>query len=57
LVLESASAPRWAVGDILLGVPWHVCPTVALHAEAVLIERGQVTGRSRIEARVRKITV
>jgi D-serine deaminase-like pyridoxal phosphate-dependent protein len=57
LVLESASAPRWAVGDALLGVPWHVCPTVALHAEAVLIERGQVTGHSRIDARERKITV
>jgi D-serine deaminase-like pyridoxal phosphate-dependent protein len=57
LVLESASAPRFAVGDALLGVPWHVCPTVALHAEAVLIENGQVTGRSPIDARARKITV
>jgi gluconate:H+ symporter, GntP family len=41
--LESASAQKLAVGDALLGVPWHVCPTVALHAEAVLIERGTVT--------------
>jgi D-serine deaminase-like pyridoxal phosphate-dependent protein len=57
LLLECASARRLAVGDILLGVPWHVCPTVALHAEAVLIERGKVTGQCRIEARARKITV
>jgi D-serine deaminase-like pyridoxal phosphate-dependent protein len=57
LVLESASAQRMAVGDILLGVPWHVCPTVALHAEAVLVERGQVKSQCRIDARVRKITV
>jgi D-serine deaminase-like pyridoxal phosphate-dependent protein len=57
LVVESAAAQRLAVGDALLGVPWHVCPTVALHAEAVLIERGKVTGQSRIDARVRKITV
>jgi D-serine deaminase-like pyridoxal phosphate-dependent protein len=57
LVIESASASRLAVGDALLGVPWHICPTVALHAEAVLIERGQVTGQCRIDARTRKITV
>ncbi len=57
LVLESEAAGRFAVGDALLGVPWHVCPTVALHAEAVLIEGGKVTGQSRIDARVRKITV
>ncbi|HTA31494.1 MAG TPA: D-TA family PLP-dependent enzyme [Candidatus Cybelea sp.] len=57
LVLESEAARRFAVGDALLGVPWHVCPSVALHAEAVLIEGGKVTGQSRIDARVRKITV
>jgi len=57
LVLESDLARRLAVGDALLGVPWHVCPTVALHAEAVLIEGGQVTGQCRIDARARKITV
>jgi len=57
LVVESAAAQRLAVGGALLGVPWHVCPTVALHAEAVLIEGGQVKGRSRIEARARSITV
>jgi len=57
LVVESASAPRLSVGDALLGVPWHVCPTVALHAEAVLIERSKVTGACPIEARARKITV
>jgi D-serine deaminase-like pyridoxal phosphate-dependent protein len=57
LVLETASASRWAVGDALLGVPWHVCPTVALHAEAILIESGRLTGQSAIEARARKITV
>ena len=57
LVLESDLARPLAVGDALLGVPWHVCPTVALHAEAVLIEGGRVTGQCRVEARARKITV
>jgi D-serine deaminase-like pyridoxal phosphate-dependent protein len=57
MVVESEWARRLAVGDALLGVPWHVCPTVALHAEAVLIKGGQVTGQCRIDARARKITV
>ncbi|HUD48405.1 MAG TPA: D-TA family PLP-dependent enzyme [Candidatus Baltobacteraceae bacterium] len=57
LLLESAGAARLGVGDEVLGVPWHVCPTVALHGEAVLIEQGNVTGSCRIEARARKLTV
>ncbi len=57
LVLETASANRISVGDEFLGVPWHVCPSVALHAEAVLIDSGKVTGQSRIEARARKLTI
>jgi len=57
LVLESPATSRMAVGDVLLGVPWHVCPTVALHTEAVMIEGGRVKGQCRIDARSRKITV
>jgi D-serine deaminase-like pyridoxal phosphate-dependent protein len=57
LVLESAGAARFAVGDELLGVPWHICPTLALHGEAILIEQRKVAGSCRIEARARKLTV
>ena len=57
LVLESACSQRLAVGDTLLGVPWHVCPTVALHAEALLIEGGRVKKVCSIDARARKITI
>jgi D-serine deaminase-like pyridoxal phosphate-dependent protein len=57
LLVESSFAARLAVGGALLGVPWHVCPTVALHAEAVVIERGRAAGERRIDGRARKITV
>jgi D-serine deaminase-like pyridoxal phosphate-dependent protein len=57
LVLETAAASRLKLGDEILGVPWHVCPTVALHAEAVLIEAGKVVGSCPIDARARKLTV
>jgi D-serine deaminase-like pyridoxal phosphate-dependent protein/enamine deaminase RidA (YjgF/YER057c/UK114 family) len=57
LVVESADAPRFAVGDALIGIPWHICPTVALHSEAVIVEEGCVVDRKLIDARGRKITV
>lgn len=55
LVVETDSPSDWKVGDCWYGVPWHVCPTVALHAEAVVIERGRAAARWRIEARERHL--
>lgn len=57
LVLETASAERFCVGDELLGVPWHICPTVALHSEAMLIENGRVARSADVIARARRLTV
>lgn len=34
------------VGDIFYGVPFHVCPTVALYDRARIVEDGKVTGNS-----------
>lgn len=45
LVVETARAGEFVVGDVLYGVPWHVCPTVALHNEAVVVRDGVVEGR------------
>lgn len=45
------------VGDVLYGVPFHVCPTVALHELAWAIENGKATGQWLIESRKRKITI
>jgi D-threonine aldolase len=57
LVLKTSLAGNFSVGDALLAVPWHICPCVALHAEAVIVEQGVVTGSWPVEARARKITV
>lgn len=58
LVLEIAEKESYAVGDTLLGVPHHICPTVALHEEAILVRDGAVTGESwKVTARNRKLTV
>lgn len=57
LVVESAQADRFVVGDCLYGVPRHICPTVALHSEAVVINDGRATERWRITARERWLTI
>jgi D-serine deaminase-like pyridoxal phosphate-dependent protein len=57
LVVESPEAARFAVGDCLYALPWHICPTVALHEEAFVVEHGRVTERWPIEARARRLSV
>lgn len=54
LLLEDSQASKYAVGDALIGFPYHICPTVALHAEAYLVRQGNVTSeRWRVIARDR----
>lgn len=48
---------RFKVGDVLYGVPFHICPTVALHETAVTIENNRATGSWSIVARKRKINI
>ena len=56
LALETPHAEKFLVGDCLYGIPRHICPTVALHAEAVVIKQGQAVGRWQV-ARNRALTV
>jgi D-serine deaminase-like pyridoxal phosphate-dependent protein len=56
LVIESSEADRYAVGAVVQGVPWHICPTVALHEEAVVVRNGRAEERWKVAARGRKIT-
>ena len=56
LVVETPHAGRFAVGDACYGVPWHICPTVALYGEAVVVDRPSrrrplAGGRARTRAR------
>ena len=57
LVLETARAADYPVGTPLYGVPWHVCPTVALHDEAVVVREGRAGERWRVTARARTLTI
>jgi D-threonine aldolase len=57
LVLETERAGDLPVGSVLYGVPWHVCPTVALHDEAVVIRDGRVAGHWPVTARTRRLSI
>ena len=54
LVVETDRAHEFEVGDPLHAIPWHVCPTVALHDRVVVVHDGRpgeawtVTARTRI---------
>jgi len=57
LVVESSRANEFSVGDVFYGIPRHICPTVALHAEAVVIRNGIATERWKVASRDRKLTI
>ena len=57
LVVETSRAGDFRVGDCLYAVPYHVCPTVALHREALVVEGGRVAARWPVAARDRVLTI
>ena len=57
LVLETDRAGDFPVGSTLYGVPWHVCPTVALHNEAIVVRNGRAEERWQVVARARTLTI
>lgn len=57
LVLETEHPENYTVGDCLIGIPYHICPTVALHESLIAIENDKVVGEWHVAARKRKITI
>ena len=57
LVLETARAGEFQPGDALLGIPRHICPTVALHQEVFVISEGRLSDRWKVAARDRRLTI
>jgi D-serine deaminase-like pyridoxal phosphate-dependent protein len=57
LVVEVKDWENLHVGDVLYGVPYHICPTVALYDEAAVVENGNVVDKWNVAARKKKITV
>ena len=57
LVLAVQKGHRYQVGDVLYGLPYHICPTCALYEKAMVVKEGKVSGEWKIIARDRTIEV
>lgn len=53
LAVDTRHAGEYRVGDELYGIPYHVCPTVALHQDVVVVEGGRAVDRWKVVARDR----
>ena len=55
LTLQTPQAENYQVGDVLYGIPRHICPTVALYDRTYVIRNGKLVGQWQITARARKL--
>lgn len=53
LVVESPEAGKWMPGDMIFGIPWHICPTVPRFRSAYTVIDGKIEGEWQIDARDR----
>ncbi len=56
LVMEAGENHGFKVGDMLIGIPFHICPTVALYERAYIVENGLAKTEWKTTARDRRIT-
>lgn len=57
LVAKVPDSSLYKVGDVLYGVPVHICPTIALYDSATIIENNKAIDHWKVVARSRKITI
>ena len=57
LVVDAGKNHHWQVGDLLYGLPMHICPTVALYNETQLIENRKATETWQTTARGRRLSL
>jgi D-serine deaminase-like pyridoxal phosphate-dependent protein len=57
LIVETAGAGKYKPGDLVYALPGHICPTVALHKEALVAEGGKIVGKWTVASRDRVLTV
>jgi D-serine deaminase-like pyridoxal phosphate-dependent protein len=57
LVIKLNGAEKYKPGDVIYGIPWHICPTVPRFPFAYAIHDHMVAGKWPIDARDRMISV
>lgn len=57
LVVATAHAARFPVGSALYGIPWHICPTVALHDRVGVVRGRRLVDYWPVVARARRLSI
>jgi D-serine deaminase-like pyridoxal phosphate-dependent protein len=57
LVVQTPDSSHYRLGDVLYGVPVHICPTVALYEKAHIIQNGEAVTTWQVIARNRSIHI
>jgi D-serine deaminase-like pyridoxal phosphate-dependent protein len=57
MVFKVIDGQSYNLGDVLYGVPFHICPTVALHDRAAVVRNNNITDYWNNVSRNRKITI
>jgi len=55
LSLQVPDSTRYKIGEVLYGVPVHICPTVALYDQAIVVQNNKVSGTWNVIARKRAL--
>lgn len=56
MVLKTTAPGQFNVGDVLYGIPYHVCPTIALHDRTAVIQDNSIAGYWNTRSRNRQLT-
>jgi len=56
LVIETVRAADFPVGTAIYALPWHICPTVALHDRVQVVRNGRRVDEWQVTARVRRLS-
>lgn len=40
MVISTSDAQKWKIGDLIFAIPYHICPSMALHDKVMAIEEG-----------------
>lgn len=57
LAVRTSLGANLRVGEAVYAIPFHICPTCALHREAIVVENGVARDRWPIAARDRMLTI
>jgi D-serine deaminase-like pyridoxal phosphate-dependent protein len=57
MVLRTTGNKHYYVGEVLYGIPYHVCPTVALYDSSVVVSNNELVGTWDATARGRRLAI